>query len=78
MEREAAKWRYGELHKARQFHDGTFTTWSADRTLATPYHFGDGVSIDVAAKDWSPDDDFLLARDPDDDFDEDASEGQQQ
>jgi hypothetical protein len=74
MEREAAKWRYTELHKAKPFHDGTFTTWSADRTLTTPYHFGDGVSIDVAAKDWKPDDDFLnsaAARDGDD-FDEDA------
>lgn len=58
MEREAAQRMYGELHKDRPFHDGTFQNWTAERTPGTPYHFGDGVQIYASLEDDHPGDLF--------------------
>lgn len=59
MENAAASWRYQHIHEDEPFHDGTFTHWSATRSVDTPYHFGDGVSVWVSPQDLTPDDDFL-------------------
>lgn len=61
MEEAAANRRYDELHKDHPFHDGSFTKWSEKASLATPYHFRDGVEIRVAEVDINPTDQFLSA-----------------
>jgi hypothetical protein len=73
MEREAAVARYAELHDKAKFHDGTFTTWGAIRSLETPYQYGEGASIIATAKDLGLGGDFLksAAERLDDEFDED-------
>lgn len=58
MEREAADRAYAELHEARPFHDGSFMSWSAERTRSHPYHFRDGVTVYVADEDAAPWDEF--------------------
>ena len=64
MAREAAKRTYDDLHAKRPWHDGTFTTWTAERTTGTPFHYLDGVGIYVAPVDINPDDHFLEAPEP--------------
>lgn len=61
MERAAADWWYGELHKDAEFHDGSFKRWSETRTKDFRYHFRDGVDIITAETDMYPDDDFLAS-----------------
>lgn len=68
MERAAAAWRYGHIHEDAPFHDGTFpedlNRWSATRTTETPYHYSDGVTVWVSARDLAPEDDFLHTATP--------------
>lgn len=59
MEREAAAAKYARLHQDAQWHDGSFTSWSTQPDVSHPYHRDHGVTIWVAKKDYSPDDDFL-------------------
>lgn len=59
MEQAAAEWRYDALHKAKPYHDGTFTSWAEERSLKHPYHARDGVSVWVAEADLTPHDHFL-------------------
>lgn len=59
MELKTAQRKWDELHKELQYHDGTFTHWTASRTDATPYHYSDGVHLYVAPFDVNPDDRFL-------------------
>lgn len=59
VEQKASEWRYDELHKARPFHDGTFSNWSAERDQEHPCHYLDGVTIYTAAVDLNPNDKFL-------------------
>lgn len=59
MANAAANWEYDEQHKARPFHDGTFTRWSAKQSRRFPYHYRDGVTVWVSTDDLTPDDDFL-------------------
>ena len=59
MERMAAVARYERLHEDLPYHDGTFSSWRKKPDDEHPYHFQWGVSVWVAEKDWSPDDDFL-------------------
>lgn len=58
MEREAAVEAYQDLHKDRPYHDGTFQSWSADRSRSHPYSAGAGVSFGVADRDLTPWDKF--------------------
>lgn len=58
MAAKAADWMYDDLHKDAEFHDGTFTRWSKDRSQAFPYHYRDGVVIGVAPVDLAPHDMF--------------------
>ncbi len=50
---------YNDLHEAAPYHDGTFKSWSKERTEAHPFHYRDGVRIWMAETDVNPDDDFL-------------------
>ena len=59
MERSAAQAKYAEMHEALPFHDGTFKSWSKERTASHPYHHSDGVTIWVAESDLTPHDHFL-------------------
>lgn len=59
MASASANARYDELHEARPYHDGTFSSWSKERGSAHPFHARDGVTIWVHDTDLSPDDDFL-------------------
>lgn len=59
MANAAANRRYDEVHQDLPFHDGTFTKWAKESSLATPYHYREGVNVWVADVDWTPDDDFL-------------------
>lgn len=63
MERAAAQALWASLHEARPYHDGTFTDWAAQRTPSHPYHYNDGITIDVATTDDNPDDAFLTEED---------------
>lgn len=58
MEREAAAARYAKLHEKAPYHDGSFTSWAADRGPSHPYHFNDGVSIGIADHNVTPWDNF--------------------
>ena len=58
MSREAANALYAKLHEKEPFHNGSFTSWSKDRTLEHPYHFNEGVSIGVMDFDVTPWDTF--------------------
>lgn len=51
--------RFDEIHEDAQWHDGTYTNFTAKPTTGTPFHYMDGVTLWVSAKDLSPDDDFL-------------------
>lgn len=62
METAAANWRYDQIHEDRPYHDGTFTDFSEHRTLSTPYHYRDGVTVWVSEQDLTPDDNFLTQR----------------
>lgn len=59
MERAAAESKWHELHEDEPWHDGTFTSWAADRSSRHPYHFTAGVNVWVADEDAAPDDNFL-------------------
>jgi hypothetical protein len=58
MEKAAARRAYEALHKARPFHDGSFTRWAEEPSAAFPYHFLDGVNVWASPIDLAPDDDF--------------------
>lgn len=58
MTRAAAIALYGDLHEAAPYHDGSFTSWSKERTRSHPYKYDEGVSIGVAETDFAPDDMF--------------------
>lgn len=58
MERAAADWSYDRLHEERPYHDGTWSQWSKERSLSTPFHYRDGVQIYVSTTDDDPDDLF--------------------
>lgn len=58
MAQEAASWLYEDLHKDRPYHDGSFTRWSSERTVAFPYGARDGVDIVLAETDVAPHDLF--------------------
>lgn len=59
MERAAAEWRYSKLHEDAPYHDGTFSSWSKDRSTSHPYSAHDGVTLWVAETDLAPHDHFL-------------------
>ena len=64
MEREAAEAAYQALHGEKAgWHDGTFTSWAAERSPSHPYPAMAGVSIGVAATDLTPWDRFTTQRD---------------
>lgn len=61
MEREAAEVAYSTLHGAdtdAQWHNGTFASWSKERSAAHPYSASSGMSIGVADRDLAPWDKF--------------------
>lgn len=58
-QRAVANWLYDRAHKDRPYHDGTFTIWQEKRSLLTPFHYRDGVTIWLSKDDLTPDDDFL-------------------
>lgn len=58
MEREAAELAYEQIHDARPYHDGTFTSWAEEASRAHPYHFRSGVTVYVTAEDHAPWDEF--------------------
>lgn len=62
MEREAARAAYEALHEDEPFHDGTFTSWSKERTQSHPYHANEGVKFGVADVDFAPEDKFATDR----------------
>lgn len=64
MERAAAQRRWDQLHDARPYHDGTFTSWAKESDPEHPYHYNDGVTIWVNDVDLSPDDEFLAEESP--------------
>lgn len=81
MEREAAAARYARLHSAdsgQVWHDGTFSHWTKEPTEATPYKYDMGVTVWVAQKDYSPDDDFLSVGSPGPDDEPEDREGERQ
>lgn len=51
--------RYDDLHKDAPYHDGSFGLWAKERTPDQPFHYKDGVTIWVAATDFTPHDHFL-------------------
>lgn len=57
--------RYDEMHEAKPFHDGKFTSWVEKADDTHPYHFRDGVTIFVTAENLTPDDDFVTSRQSD-------------
>jgi hypothetical protein len=59
MEREAAKAAYQELHKDLKWHDGTFESWSKERSDQFPYPADAGVHIGVSDVDVTPWDRFM-------------------
>lgn len=63
MEQRAADALYAKVHEREPYHDGSFTSWSKDRSLDHPYHFNDGVSIGVTDYDIAPHDKFTTERD---------------
>lgn len=63
MHQAAAEWMYGELHKDRPWHDGTFTDWSATRSDRHPFGHSDGVAIYVDTEDRDPGDAFTTEED---------------
>lgn len=54
MEREAAEAAYAARHEDKPWHDGTFTSWSKERSDSHPYRFDSGVMIGVADHDLTP------------------------
>lgn len=58
MEREAANWRFDEIHKDEPFHNGA-GDYSAKRSLEFPYHYRDGVNVWVSSEDLGLGGDFL-------------------
>lgn len=58
MERDAAVEAYQDLHKDQPWHNGTFTSWRAERSRSHPYPAGAGVSFGVADRDITPWDRF--------------------
>lgn len=59
MATKAAAWMYADKHEDAPFHDGTFESWSKDRSASHPFHYGDGVRIWVSREDLTPDDLFI-------------------
>lgn len=59
MVRAEAEAQYDQLHEKRQFHDGTFTSWSDKRSPQHPFHYRDGVTLWVSDIDLTPHDHFL-------------------
>lgn len=62
MEREAARAKFAALHENEPYHDGTFMSWSKDRSRSHPYHLSEGTHIDVALTDVAPWHKFLTER----------------
>lgn len=58
MELEAASSAYDDLHKDAPYHDGTFQSWSKERSAAFPYRYSEGVKLGVADHDLMPWDTF--------------------
>lgn len=63
MASASANARYDARHDAMPFHDGSFGSWTKDRSPAHPFHFRDGVTVWVHGTDLNPDDDFLDSAD---------------
>lgn len=59
MDQAAADRKWAALHEKAPWHDGSFTSWVAERSDSHPYHMNDGVRIWVDTTDWNPDDQFL-------------------
>lgn len=59
MAAAAANAAYAEKHKAKPYHDGTFTFWHTDYTSQTPFRYDDGATVWVSEHDLTPDDDFI-------------------
>lgn len=62
MEQAAAQAAYADLHENEPYHDGSFKHWAKDRSSSHPYHYSDGVSIDVAEADVAPWDEFTTRK----------------
>lgn len=58
-EQLAALWRFGALHEKQPFHNGTFESWSEERSPTHPYRYDDGVTIWAAPIDYELGGDFL-------------------
>lgn len=53
-------WMLDEKHKnIGEYHDGTFTSWTKNRSSTHPYHYRDGTSYWVSKYDLTPDDEWL-------------------
>lgn len=59
MAREAAERRYDAVHEKEPFHDGTFSSWAKEPSGRHPFRHTDGVTIWIADRDLTPDDDFI-------------------
>lgn len=59
MEREAANAKWQRLHGDRQWHNGSWTSWSEKPSADHPYHRDHGLRVGVAREDLRPDDRFL-------------------
>lgn len=62
MELRAAERKWAALHEAMPWHDGTFSSWSQERSASHPCHYTDGVTLWVAEVDYDPDGDWLSGR----------------
>lgn len=55
----AAQALYADQHMERPYHDGSFQSWSKERTRAYPFHYRDGVSMYLAPIEMDPDNQWL-------------------